>query len=195
MSRKIDETEFLRRFRFCFPDAKIEILEYASLKAKCIVKCAKCGKEFVGIAQNFLKSWNCCGEIEKIRQIQRACFQNGHYEFVKQLNSSVVIIKHLDCGNELKKNLQNFNFICFCPICQNNNQNLRSAAEANLDKNLQILFLKDEKAKAQFRCKNCGLIFYSTLDKAKNGCPKCRKLDKQNKLLDSTTIFAKESTS
>lgn len=195
MSRKITEQDFLKRFYTKYPESKIEIIEYTSLKKTCIIRCQKCGKEFSkSRAESFLSSWNCCGghNEKKIEMIRRLCEKDGHYQFIKQLDAKYVIIKHLDCGNELIKNIQGtIGSYCSCSICNTRSDRLRISlkdAQSQLDerfnKDLTCLFFDGvDSKKSQYRCNKCGLIFnqshYNLLTKGK-GCPKCDRKRAKN---------------
>lgn len=188
MSRKITKEEFLNRFYTRFPDSKIEIIEYSSLKKPCQIKCKECGKEYFKTrAESFLTSWNCCGSHneKKIEMIKRLCEESEHYQFIKQLDSTHVVIKHLDCGNELKKSIQSaISSCCSCYICNTQSQKLRISleeAQKQLDEKfngeLTCLFFDGvDSKKSKYRCNKCGLIFnqshYNLLSKCR-GCPKC----------------------
>lgn len=202
MSRKITEQDFLKRFYTKYPESKIEVIEYTSLKKTCIIRCQKCGKEFSkGRAESFLSSWNCCGghNEKKVEMIRRLCEKDGHYQFIKQLDAKYVIIKHLDCGNELIKSIQGaIGSYCSCSICDTRSDRLRISlkdAQSQLDekfnKELICLFFDGvDSKKSQYRCNKCGLIFnqshYNLLTKGK-GCPKCdRKRAKSERAAQKT---------
>ena len=188
MSRAITKEEFLKRFTTKFPSAEIEIIDYVSLKKPCKVQCLKCGKIIEKTrAEGFLTAWPCCeGKNEtKVDLVKRLCDEDGHYKFIKQIDSRTVIIKHLDCGNEMTKSIQAaISAPCSCAQCGTQGQKLRISiqeAQKQLDEtfegNLEILFFDGVDSKAsQYRCKKCGLIFnqshYNLLAKCR-GCPKC----------------------
>ena len=108
MSRKITKEVFLQRFYQRYPEAKIDVLTYDSLKKFCKIKCLICGKVYSKPrAEGFLSSWKCCeGNNEsKIELIKRLCNESGEYQFIKQLDALHIVIKHLKCGNELTKSV------------------------------------------------------------------------------------------
>lgn len=189
MSRKITQEVFLERFTKRFPDAKVEILQYESLKKPCSLKCLSCGKEYNRArAESFLAGWNCCGgHGESGRErIRRLCEENGHYKLVKVIDGGVrVIIKHLDCGMEMTRFATSAVLEpCACRNCYP--QGIRgridiSEAQRQLDEafegTIEVLFFDGaDSKKSQFRCKKCGLIFnkdhYNLVTKCR-GCPKC----------------------
>lgn len=188
MSRKITQEEFLKRFYQSFPQAKVEVLEYDSLKKPCRLKCLKCGKElYQRRAEYFCKNWGCCeGKNEsKIELIKRLCSENGHYEFIKQTDTLHVIIKHLDCGMEQKRTIQSATaHPCSCQNCNTRSSRLRlifeqakQKVEVAFEGNIELLFFDGvDSKKSQFRCRKCGLIFNQALDNFTSkcrGCPKC----------------------
>jgi len=188
MSRKITKDIFLERFNQRFPEAQIEILEYISLKNACKIKCRLCGKEFNKTrAESFLKSWSCCnGKNEsKFNLVDRLCKADGHYEIVKILDPTHLIIKHLDCGNEITKTIQSaVSAPCSCKFCNTQSEKLRISlndAQEQLNEifegNITVLFFDGvDSKKSQYRCNKCGLIFnqsyYNLISKCR-GCPKC----------------------
>ena len=129
MSRKITKEVFLQRFYQRYPEAKIDVLTYDSLKKFCKIKCLICGKVYSKPrAEGFLSSWKCCeGNNEsKIELIKRLCNESGEYQFIKQLDALHIVIKHLKCGNELTKSVQSATLSpCSCPICNTQSQKLR----------------------------------------------------------------------
>lgn len=188
MSRKITEGEFSKRVQQHFPEAKFKVLSFYSIKQPAKVKCLKCGKEYEKpCAENFVASWPCCGKNYEnaYERIKRICSENGHYEVVKRLDPTHLIIKHLDCGNEMKKTIQSANVSpCCCKFCQTQNQRLRISKEdaqkqldAVFNGQIEILFFDGvDSKKSQFRCNKCGLIFkqaHYTQIKSCRGCPKC----------------------
>ena len=188
MSRKITKEVFLQRFYQRYPEAKIDVLTYDSLKKFCKIKCLICGKVYSKPrAEGFLSSWKCCeGNNEsKIELIKRLCNESGEYQFIKQLDALHIVIKHLKCGNELTKSVQSaISSPCSCPICNTQSQKLRITlqdAQKQLDDafggSIQVLFFDGvDSKKSQFRCNQCGLIFnqshYNLVTKCR-GCPKC----------------------
>ena len=188
MSRKITKEVFLQRFYQRYPEAKIDVLTYDSLKKFCKIKCLICGNVYTKPrAEGFLSSWKCCeGNNEsKIELIKRLCNESGEYQFIKQLDALHIVIKHLKCGNELTKSVQSATLSpCSCPICNTQSQKLRISlqdAQKQLDDafggSIQVLFFDGvDSKKSQFRCNQCGLIFnqshYNLITKCR-GCPKC----------------------
>lgn len=187
MSRKITQEEFLSRFYQRYSEAQIKILSYNGIKNPCKLECLKCGKlHQKNSAGDFLKSWKCCDKVEpKLDLIKRLCMEDGHYQFIKQVDNLHVIIKHLDCGNELTRTIAAaIGNPCCCTICDTRRERLRISlkeAQAQLDEKFQseieILFFDGvDSRKSQFRCRKCGLIFnqshYNLLTKCR-GCPKC----------------------
>lgn len=188
MSRKITQEIFLERFKLRYPDAQIEVLEYSSLKAPCKAKCLKCGAEFKRTrAESFLTSWPCCESKNesKIEMIKRLCEIDGHYQFIKQVDATHLIIKHLDCGSEITRTVQAATTApCACSECKTQSQKLRISiqdAQEQLQEHfgddLTLLFFDGvDSKKSQYRCNKCGLIFnqshYNLLSKCR-GCPKC----------------------
>ena len=189
MSRKITQEEFLSRFYQRYPEAQIKILSYNGIKNPCRLECLKCGKLYQkNSAGDFLKSWKCCDKVEpKLDLIRRLCMEDGHYQFIKQVDSLHVIIKHLDCGNELTRTIAAaIGNPCCCTICDTRREQLRISlkeVQAQLDEKFQseieILFFDGvDSRKSQFRCRKCGLIFNQSFQKllSKNfGCPKCNR--------------------
>lgn len=188
MSRKVTKEVFYQRFQDRYPEAVIKILEYNGLKSSCKIKCLKCGKEIEKKrAESFLTSFPCCeGNNEtKIELIKRLCEKDEGYEFIKQVDSTHVIIKHLCCGSEFKKSIQAaISAPCICSECQSQSKKLRltkSQAQQQLDESflgsIEVVFFDGvDSKKSQFRCKKCGLLFnqsYYNLLKKCRGCPKC----------------------
>ena len=188
MSRKITEEEFLQRLHKRFPEANIEVLEYDSIKKPVKVKCKECGKIIEkSSAESLVTSWPCCGRMREkgIEKIKRLCEENGHYQLIKQTDPLHVIIKHLDCGNELKKTIQSaFREPCACPYCKTRGEKLRLSlkeAQQQVDDaffgQIEILtFDGVDSKKSKFRCNKCGLIFNQSqyvLIHSCRGCPKC----------------------
>lgn len=188
MSRKITKEEFMLRFQKRFPKAEIEILDYHSIKKPAKIQCKKCNKIFEKArAESFLNNWCCCGKEyeDYLSRIKRLCKEDGHYQFIKKIDYQNVIIKHLDCGNEIKKTIQAAsNSPCSCKYCQTGKQKL-SLTKEQAQKQLDEVFLGQiellsydgvDSKKSQFRCKKCGLIFTQShwvLIHGCRGCPKC----------------------
>ena len=86
MSRKITKEIFLQRFYQRYPDAKIEVLVYDSLRKPGQIRCLICGEiHSKPRAEGFISSWECCeGNNEsKVKLIKRLCDESGDYQFIK----------------------------------------------------------------------------------------------------------------
>lgn len=188
MSRKITKEVFLQRFYNAFPEAKIEVIEYDSLKKPCIIKCAKCGKIYrKPRAESFLGAWTCCGKIDgKINRVIEIYKENGDFEIVKQAkNPRNWVVRHKICGCEMERSAQAMLANPFaCSACNTISKNQQLPFE-EASKQIEEVFLGNielleyngtDNKHNKYRCRNCGLIFehsqYDLMTKCR-GCPKC----------------------
>ena len=192
MSRKILKEEFLNRFYKRYEEAKIEIIEYDGISKPCTLKCAQCGKVFSKMkANDFIKSWNCCGAIKtrKIDWLSQYYDKKKDFVCLKSIgDGSEWIFRHNVCGGEFKRDVgKQFGAPDFCPYCNNKSQKLSLSfqeAKEYIEEQIgyQATLLEynlDRSRHNKFRCVNCGMIFensFGALRVMKYPCPRCSKI-------------------
>lgn len=189
-SRKISKEEFLKRFYNTSPDEDIEIIEYTAISNPCIIKCNKCKKIYKkNKAEYFIENFKCCGDTTKKRYDRLVSLYSNNKDFVliKQLDKGYVLLKHLQCGNEIKRRmdhcLKNPNS---CPHCNTRNlhnylpiEEVQKRLDETFSNSIKILEYNGEKRNSTFKCLKCGLIFQKKTENLilkSRGCPKCDKV-------------------
>ena len=189
MSRKVTEEVFLKRFN---EDNffNITIVEYHSLKKHCKIKCNVCGNIIKkNRAEGFLgvKNFCCQSKNKKVIDLVKDLYKkNKEFQIIKQdSDPRYFIVKHLKCGNEMKRTAQDLlRNPHFCNVCNSINLKLRLSFEEAKEKlrekfgdDLKLLHYEGvDSKKDQFQCSRCSLIFnkdLQTLIDKTRGCPRC----------------------
>lgn len=176
MAKKISKDEFLSRFNFRYPQAKVEILEYTSISNPATIKCLKCGKILNRQkARQFLNWFDCCCvDKDSIAHL----YKNSEFAVVKVVDKKV-ILKHLVCGCEIHRSIDEcFNNPFYCICCNNNSSKeaFQSQLQSVFGDKIVLLEFQGESKKNYYKCTQCGKIFKSTQNAVlkSTGCPICR---------------------
>mgnify|MGYP004650252201 FL=1 len=187
MAKKISKDEFLSRFNFRYPQAKVEILEYTSISRPATIKCLRCGKILNRQkARQFLNGFDCCGAHDETRlQKVYRMYENSDFTIVKVIDKDYVIVRHSVCGCECHRALNaclDNPFACTnCDTQKTNNMLSIEDAKAQLDSlfegQIELLEYKGQLEQNYYRCKKCGKIFKrkQVCMMTSKGCPSCDK--------------------
>lgn len=187
MSKKISKDEFLSRFYFRYPQAKIEILKYTSISRPATIKCLKCGKILNRkIARQFLNGFDCCGSsnetrIDRLRRI----YDGTDFDIVRTVDKDNVIVRHTACGCEQHRNIASCldnPFSCrSCNTRKTKNMLSIRDAQSQLDSlfhgDIVLLEYNGQLEQNYYKCSKCGKIFKrkQTCMLESRGCPSCNK--------------------
>lgn len=210
MSKKITQDEFLQRFKIRYPQADITILEYTAISKPIKVKCNKCGKILTRrIARQLLNGFDCCGSKDesRIERVQHIYNSNSDYQFIKQVDKDNIIVKHLICGNEEKRNIGaclDNPFSCkYCQTAKKKNMLSISEVQKELDETfdgtISILTYNGQLEQNTYECNKCGFIWKQKQIclMQSRGCPQCDRWksrgEKQfKKILENFDIIFKK---
>lgn len=184
MSKKISKDEFLSRFYFRYPQAKIEILKYTSISRPATIKCLKCGKILNRkIARQFLNGFDCCDSNNETR-IDRLyhIYDGTDFDIVHIVDKDNVIVRHTVCGCEQHRNIVScLDKPFFCRACNMREIDLIKDTQNQLDSifggEIILLEYRGQHAQNYYRCTRCGKIFKRKQDCVlkSNGCPVCNR--------------------
>lgn len=186
MAKRITQEEFLERFYRNYPEAKIEIIEYTAISKPATIRCLICNKILKRkIARQFLNGFDCCNAhtLSKLDKVKNFYEKSQDFEFVKSIDKDNIIIKHLTCGNKIKRGisscLDNPYSCIHCGTHKINNQLSKDEIQSRLNKSfdnmIEVLEYNGFEGQSYFKCLKCGFIFkqkYHCLIESR-GCPKC----------------------
>lgn len=185
MAKKISKDEFLSRFNFRYPQAKIEILEYTSISGPTSVKCLKCGKILNRKkARQFLNGFDCCGAHDETRlQKVYRMYENSDFTIVKVVDKDNIVVRHSVCGCESHRALNaclDNPFACVnCDTQKTNNmlsvEEAKRQIEQAFNGEIKLLEYNGQLEQNYYRCLKCGKIFKrkQVCMLQSRGCPSC----------------------
>ena len=213
MSKRITQEEFLERFYRNYPEAKIEIIEYTAISKPATVRCLICNKVLKrNIARQFLNGFDCCNahNLSRLDKIKIFYKENQDFEFIKSIDKDTIVIKHLICGNEIRRGvnscLDNPYSCTHCGTHKTNNmlskEEIQRRVDEAFDNKIEVLEYNGFEGQSYFKCLKCGLIFtqkYHCLIESR-GCPKCDRWQSKGekqiaKLLQENNIKFQEQYS
>lgn len=185
MGKKISKDEFLSRFNFRYPQAKVEILEYTAISRPASLRCLKCGKILnQRTARQFLNGFDCCGARDEthLQRLQRI-YEDSDFSIVKIVDKDNVIVKHNLCGCEKHRNIQSCldnPFACAnCDTRRTTNMSSIDDARKQLREavgdTIELIEYNGQLEQSYYRCLKCGKIFKRKQNcmLVSRGCPSC----------------------
>lgn len=186
MPKRISLQEYMNRLRRAYPEGNLEPLNYTTISNPVDIRCNDCGKVHHYTKARFaITSLTCCfnSNEKKIKRVLEWLDSSEDFEFIKRLDSTHILVRHLPCGNIFKKNISQF-FSCpeACLFCKPQGMNGRSTLEeaqeildARFFGELELLQYNGRHEKCLYRCTKCGQIFKQKFDclLGSSGCPKC----------------------
>lgn len=190
MAKKVNCTEFRRRFFEAHDKNFVEIIQYTAITKPVIVQCKKCGKQYTYKNGNYaITNFNCCEQKNKLDKVIEWLAQRTDFDYISKIDSDNILIRHNICGNTFKKNYHKFfSSPDACNYCKTKNVKLGNSlrdAQDVLDKiffgDIQLLQYNGRHSKCNYRCVKCGQIFSQKFDRllGSSGCPKCDKRQSQ----------------
>lgn len=187
MAKKISKDEFLSRFNFRYPQAKVEILEYTSISNPATIKCLRCGKILNRQkARQFLNGFDCCGAHDETRlQKVYRMYENSDFAIVKVIDKDNVVVKHRTCGCESHRSLNaclDNPFACLnCGTQKTNNllpiEDARRQIREKFSGEIELLEYNGQLENNYYKCLKCGKVFKrkQVCMLQSRGCPSCDK--------------------
>lgn len=187
MAKKISKDEFLSRFNFRYPQAKVEILEYTSISNPTTIKCLRCGKILNRQkARQFLNGFDCCGAHDETRlQKVYRMYENSDFTIVKVVDKDNVVVKHQTCGCESHRSLNaclDNPFACLnCGTQKTNNllpiEDARQQIREKFNGEIELLEYNGQLENNYYKCLKCGKVFKrkQVCMLQSRGCPSCDK--------------------
>lgn len=209
MAKKITYDIFYQRFFQAHSDCDFEIVGYTAITKPVTIVCNRCKKEhYYKNGNRAISGFSCCQlNQRKFDRIKDWLNKSKEFDFVQQLDSENIVVRHNRCGNSYKKNIQKFfTSPSTCSFCGNKNFSIKNSledAQKNVDNKfngqIQILNYQGRHEKTTYRCLKCGQIFTQKFDclLGSSGCPKCDKRKSQGekriaKMLKEKGMFFKE---
>jgi DNA-directed RNA polymerase subunit RPC12/RpoP len=188
MPKKISFYDFQNRFKAAHPYEDVSILNYHAVSKPVDIKCNVCGKiHHYQNGNRAVVEYSCCASkaAQKKELIKEWLAENEEFDFVKDLDSETILIKHNKCENIYKRNIQKF-FSCpgACSYCDSKTNKLalpiedaRAVLEEKFNSQIQLVEYFESHTRCKYRCVKCGQIFTQRFDRLleSRGCPKCSR--------------------